>query len=157
FQQGQAVSQIYTQPGSKWNNLLSGGGLGPGTPDPVTGYDSIVTPSLNFRYPQGSSGRLLLIAPPARVESGVVNNRSAQRSRVTSLTVTFDHVVAPDAGAFGLHRQAGGGVSLNVAATVEGGRSVAAVKLAGSGIMGGSLAAGHHALTIRSDLVHDNT
>jgi hypothetical protein len=79
FQQGQAQSQIYTQPGSKWDNLLSGGGLGPGTTDPVTGYHSIVTPSLNFRYGQGTSGRLMLIAPPARVESVVGNDGSAQR------------------------------------------------------------------------------
>jgi hypothetical protein len=79
FQQGQAQSQIYTQPGSKWDNLLSGGGLGPGTTDPVTGYHSIVTPSLNFHYGQGTSGRLMLIAPPACVESVVGNDGSARR------------------------------------------------------------------------------
>jgi hypothetical protein len=65
FRQGQELSQVYTQPGSKWDNLLSGGGFGPGAPDPATGYNSIVTPSLNFRYDQGSRGRLMLLAPPA--------------------------------------------------------------------------------------------
>jgi hypothetical protein len=64
FRQGQALSQVYTQPGSKWDNLLSGGGFGPGAPDPTTGYNSIVTPSLNLRYDRGSRGRLMLIAPP---------------------------------------------------------------------------------------------
>jgi hypothetical protein len=63
FRQGQALSQVYTQPGSKWDNLLSGGGFGPGAPDPTTGYNSIVTPSLNFRYDHGSRGRLMLLAP----------------------------------------------------------------------------------------------
>src|SRR5262245_60809336 len=66
FRQGQALSQVYTQPASRWDTLLTGGGFGPGTPDPTTGYNSIVTPSLNLRYDQGSRGRLLWIAPPAQ-------------------------------------------------------------------------------------------
>jgi hypothetical protein len=69
FRQGQALSQVYTQPASKWDNLLSGGGFGPGAPDPKTGYNSIVTPSLNFRYDQGSRGRLILLSPPAELAS----------------------------------------------------------------------------------------
>ena len=32
FSQGTAISKIYTQPGSRWDNLFSGGGLGPCTP-----------------------------------------------------------------------------------------------------------------------------
>jgi hypothetical protein len=65
FQQGQALSLVYTQPASRWDTLLAGSGFGPGTPDAATGYNSIVTPSLNLRYDQGSRGRLLWIAPPA--------------------------------------------------------------------------------------------
>ena len=46
-------------------------------------------------------------APAAQVESVVVNDGSAQRSMVNSLTVTFDRVVTLDPGAFELRRQDG--------------------------------------------------
>ena len=39
---------------------------------------------------------------PPRVESVVINDGSAQRSMVNSLTVTFDRVVTFDPGAFSL-------------------------------------------------------
>lgn len=58
---GQAVSLIYTEPGSPLNGLLTDEGFGPGPTDPETGYPSIVTPSLNLSYPHGSRGRLWLI------------------------------------------------------------------------------------------------
>ena len=32
----------------------------------MTGYESVLTPSLNLFYPQGSVGRLLLIEPEKR-------------------------------------------------------------------------------------------
>src|SRR5204862_945718 len=51
---------------------------------------------------------------PARVESAVVNDGSAQRSMVTSLTVTFDRLVTVDPGAFELRQQGGSLVQLSV-------------------------------------------
>jgi hypothetical protein len=60
-EQGQAQSLIYAEPGSPLNVLLEGGGFGPGPMDPATGYESVITPSLNLLDPQGSHGRLLLI------------------------------------------------------------------------------------------------
>lgn len=60
-EQGQAQSVIFTPPGSPLNVLLEGGGFGPGPTDPETGYESVITPSLNILYPQGALGRLLLI------------------------------------------------------------------------------------------------
>lgn len=62
-EQGQAQSLIFTEPGSTLNQLLAGGSFGPGPPDPVTGYESVLSPTLNLFYPQGSVGRLLLIKP----------------------------------------------------------------------------------------------
>jgi uncharacterized membrane protein len=100
-------------------------------------------------------GFITTAEPAARVESVVVNDGSAQRSMVTSLTVTFDHVVTLEPGAFELRRLDGSQVSLNVAASVAGGRSVAVLTFTGSDIIGGSLADGNYALTVRSDLVHD--
>ena len=60
-EEGQAQSLVFTPPGSPLNGLLDGGGFGPGPTDPETGYESVITPSLNILYPQGALGRLLLI------------------------------------------------------------------------------------------------
>ena len=100
-------------------------------------------------------GFIATAEPAARVESVVVNEGSAQRSMVTSLTVTFDHVVTLDPGAFGLQREDGSPVSLNVATSVVGGHTVAVLTFAGPDIIGDSLADGGYTLTIRGDLVHD--
>jgi hypothetical protein len=59
--QGDALSLVFTPPGSRWNELLAGGGFGPGPTDPETGFESVVAPSLNFLYPEGSRGRILLL------------------------------------------------------------------------------------------------
>jgi len=59
FRQGTAISQIYTEPHSRWDRLLNGGGLGPCAPHPVTGYGCVIAPALNLRYDEGGKGRLL--------------------------------------------------------------------------------------------------
>lgn len=61
FSQGTAISQIYTRPGSKWDDLFSGGGLGPCAPQAGTGYHCITAPALNMRYDEGTKGKLMLI------------------------------------------------------------------------------------------------
>jgi len=93
--------------------------------------------------------------PPVRIESVVVNDGAAQRSMVNSLTISFDRVVTFDPGAFGLQRENGSEVSLQVAASVVGGRSVAVLTFSGTDIIGGSLADGTYALAIRADRVRD--
>ena len=92
---------------------------------------------------------------PPTIESVVVNDGSAQRSMVNSLTITFDRVVTFDPGAFGLQRQDGSAVGLNVATSVVGGRTVAVLTFTGSGIVGGSLADGSYTLTVRGDHIRD--
>src|SRR5262249_18433111 len=93
-----------------------------------------------------------------KVESAVVNDGSAQRSMVNSITVSFDRVVTFDPGAFSLERQGDGGgeVSVSVAAYVVDGRTVAVLTFSGPGIVGGSLADGTYALTIHADRVRDS-
>jgi hypothetical protein len=61
FLQGQAFSQLYLLPHTSWGRLLLGGGFGPCPAEPATGYQCVTAPSLNFRYPQGTHGRLSLI------------------------------------------------------------------------------------------------
>jgi hypothetical protein len=92
---------------------------------------------------------------PARVESMVVNDGSAQRSMVTSLTVAFDRLVTVDPGAFELRQQGGSLVELSVGTPIVNGRTVAAIAFVAPDIVGGSLADGNYTLSIRSDLVHD--
>jgi acetyl esterase/lipase len=94
--------------------------------------------------------------PLARVASVVVNDGSAQRSMVTSLTVTFSTVVHFDPGAFELVRQGGGVIDLQVAATVVDGQTVASLTFVGADILGGSLADGHYTLTTHAGLIHDD-
>ncbi len=92
---------------------------------------------------------------PPTIESVVLNDGSAQRSMVNSLTITFDRVVTFDLDAFGLERNGGSEVSLNVATSVVGGRTVAVLTFSGSDIIGGSLADGNYTLTIRGDHIRD--
>jgi hypothetical protein len=92
---------------------------------------------------------------PPTIESVVVNDGSAQRSMVNSLTVTFDRVVTLDPGAFGLRGQDGSTVGLDVATSVAGGRTIAVLTFAGSDMIGGSLADGDYTLTVRGDHVRD--
>src|SRR5262249_36339556 len=72
------------------------------------------------------------------VQSVVVNDGSAQRSMVTSLTVTFSTVVHLDPGAFELVRQEGGVIQLDVSESVVDGHSVDTLTFSGAGIIGGS-------------------
>jgi hypothetical protein len=95
------------------------------------------------------------VLPPA-VQSVLVNDGSAQRSLVTSITVTFSTVVHLDPGAFQLVRQGGGAVHLSVTEAVVGGRTVDTITFVGAGIIGGSLADGQYTLTIRGNRIHDD-
>jgi hypothetical protein len=92
---------------------------------------------------------------PARVASVAVNDGSAQRSMVNSLTVTFDGPVTLDPGAFGLSRQDGSPVELTVAVSLVNDQTVAVLTFTAPNIVGGSLADGSYTLTIRADRVHD--
>src|SRR5262249_27815594 len=89
-----------------------------------------------------------LAGAPQKVDSVVLNDGSAQRSMVTSLTVTFSTVVHLDPSAFELVRQEGGVIQFNVSQAIVDGHSVDTLTFSGAGIVGGSLADGHYTLTI---------
>jgi N-acetylglucosamine-6-sulfatase len=92
---------------------------------------------------------------PPTIESVVVNDDSAQRSMVSSLTISFDRVVSFDSGAFGLVGEGGSEVGLNVAASAVDGRTVAVLTFTGPDIIGSSLADGNYILTIRGDHIRN--
>jgi hypothetical protein len=97
----------------------------------------------------------MLAGAPRQVQSVVVNDGSAQRSMVNSLTVTFNGAVTLDPGAFELVRQGGAVIQLQVTQAVVDGHSVDTLTFVGAGIIGGSLADGHYTLTIHGGLIHD--
>jgi hypothetical protein len=85
----------------------------------------------------------------------VINDGSAQRSMVSSVTVNFDGPVVIGAGAFELKRQDGSLVNLQMAALTVSGRTQAVFTFAGADIVGASLADGNYTLTVKGDLVRD--
>jgi hypothetical protein len=89
------------------------------------------------------------------VASVVLNDGSAQRSLVTSITVTFNTVVTLDPGAFQVRRQGHGLVHLDVATSVVGGQTVAVITFTGRGIINSSVPDGDYTLTVRADKVHN--
>jgi hypothetical protein len=96
-----------------------------------------------------------LAGAPLTVESVVVNDGSAQRSMVKSLTVTFNSVVTIDPGAFDVRGADSSLVDVQVTASVLNGKTVAVLTFAGPDVIGGSLADGSYTLTVRADRVHD--
>jgi hypothetical protein len=93
-----------------------------------------------------------------QVESFIINDGSAQRSMVTSTTVTFNTKVTIDSGAFQI-------VNRTTSAAVTGWTTTTTVDSAGktvvvfnfpsaAGFVGGSLADGNYRFTIAADKVH---
>jgi Arylsulfotransferase (ASST) len=96
-----------------------------------------------------------LAGAPRPVESIVLNDGSAQRSMVNSITVTFAGAVVLDPGAIELRRQDGSLVGLHADISILDGKTVAVLTFAGTEFVGGSLADGSYTLTVRADHVHD--
>src|SRR5262249_39693723 len=96
-----------------------------------------------------------LAGAPRKVESVVVNDGSAQRSMVNSITVTFGGAAVLDPGAIELRRPDGTMVNFQLDVSTVGGKTVAALTFAGAEFVGGSLADGRYTLTVHSDRVHD--
>src|SRR5205823_14969406 len=96
-----------------------------------------------------------LAGAPQKVESVVLNDGSAQRSMVNSITVTFAGAAILDPVAIELRRQDGSLVSAQVSIALLGGKTVAVLTFAGPEFVGGSLADGSYTLTVLADRVHD--
>jgi RHS repeat-associated protein len=122
-------------------------------------FYSVATDNVGLMQPTpaGAQATTTVNARPPLVQGVAVNGGAAQRSMLTSITVTFNQVVALAAGAFVLSPDAGGpAISLNQAVQIVNGRTVVTLTFAGTGIIGGSLADGRYTLTIVSVNVHDS-
>jgi FG-GAP-like repeat/Dockerin type I domain len=112
----------------------------------------------------GVSNAITVFAPIA-VQGAQVNDGSAQRSMVQSLTVSFDHAVTLDPGAFSivLHANAtidgvGGqseGTLPNLSWTTSDGGLTYVVTFSGAGVLNHSIADGIYDLHLNSAMVHD--
>jgi hypothetical protein len=111
---------------------------------------------LNLTSPSGAvlldaQGQATLLGQPARVQSTMVNDGTVQRSRVTSLTVTFSATVTfagAVENAFTLTRNSGGSVAFSASASTIGGVTVVTLSnFTGSATEFGSLADGRFTLT----------
>jgi hypothetical protein len=125
-----------------------------GTPVYVLGFASPEYRSYRVRTLYEGADDALAGAPRT-VENALVNDGSAQRSMVNSITVTFSGVVVLDPGAIELRRRDGIPVNSRLAITEVGGRTVATLTFAGPEFVGGSLADGDYVLTVHADRVHD--
>jgi hypothetical protein len=96
-----------------------------------------------------------LAGAPQKVESVVLNDGSAQRSMVNSVTVTFGGAAVLDPGAIELRRQDGSLVGAQLSVSLLNGKTVAVLTFGGSEFVGGSLADGNYTLTVLADHVHD--
>jgi hypothetical protein len=94
------------------------------------------------------------------ISSTIINDGSAQRSRVTSLTVTFNYAVSfagSVASAFTLTRTGGGSVNFSASASVVGGVTVVTLNnFTGAESQFGSLADGRYTLTALASHISAN-
>lgn len=105
----------------------------------------------------GTAGEYILTAPPELppvVSAVQINGGQAQRSRVTSLAVTFNEPVTIAPGAFSLVRQSDNAV-VQLAAVQTG--NTVSFTFAGGPVFNGSLADGRYTLSINAAGVIDET
>lgn len=94
------------------------------------------------------------LVPPA-VQSVVLDSGNAQRSKVTSATVTFDRPVAVDAGAFTIVGRSGAGPDTTVVFSNPSNDGMTwLLTFTGTSVVAGSLADGIYDLTIVASKVH---
>ncbi|MBX7105635.1 MAG: MBG domain-containing protein [Gemmataceae bacterium] len=123
-------------------------------PSAVGVYSVVATfTSTDPAYSNGTAnGTLTIVMPPTRVSAVAVNGGSAQRSRVTSVTVSFDqHVTLPATpeSAFQLLRHSdNAGVTLGASVDDTGSGTVVTLSFVGGAVDAGSLLDGRYDLTV---------
>src|SRR5207253_8076850 len=127
----------------------------------VGNFDSNPAPDLIVAHATNRVGLLLNnTAAYPHVASTRVNDGNVQRSRVTSLTVTFDTQVtfaSTVAAAFTLTRNGGGSVNFGATSSVVGGVTVVTLtKFTGTETQFGSLRDGRYTLTALASQISAN-
>jgi hypothetical protein len=150
-------AEVFVNPAANDYRLKAGG---PGV-DTGTSTQAPLRDLVFAIRPQGSgfdigAYEFVVVAPP-RVTSVQVNDGSAQRSRVTSLTITFDAQVTfagSVADAFSLTRNGGGAVAFTATVSVVNGVTVVTLtNFTGAETQFGSLRDGRYTLTALSSQI----
>lgn len=157
--------RLSTDGGNTFQYLLAGNTANDGSeivtlPAIVTSAARIKIEAVNNVYFDISNANLTITTPPPRQIASVVANDgiSSQRSRVTSLTVTFNgQVNVPDpTSAFTLTRIGGGAIGFTGTSTTNGGiTTVTLTNFTGADTDFGSLADGAYSLTAIASQITD--
>lgn len=102
---------------------------------------------------QPATVSLTVLAKPT-VESVVVNDGSPQRSKVKSVTITFDTVVTFDANPFGVVRVGGGAPTVTQQVTTANGKTTVVLTFSGAATEFGGLKDGSWSVRVRHARVH---
>ena len=118
-------------------------------------YQVTVTVTNNFQLSATTSFLVLDDTTPPAPQNQLftINDGSAQRSMIDSLTITFNQLVTFSPGAFTLVNQKGMPIGLRTITENIDGQTVVLIQFTGSGIIGGSLADGSYTFTIVSSLI----
>lgn len=111
-----------------------------------------VSDASNASLPRTSVGTVT--APPAKIQSVVVNDGVTQRSMVRSVTVTFDRAVTANGSPASFVTLSGPGGPATLAVDASGStpsNTVYRLTFSGAGITNGSLANGRYTLTVPAD------
>jgi hypothetical protein len=152
-----AIEDLFNVNVSAAGNLIVGTRFG----DVIQTNEAFANPTLFHTNNDASDGTFVAFVQPAAaaaptVDSVVINDGSAQRSLVTSLTITFSTAVTLEPGAIQVQRQGHGLISLDLATSLVGGHTVVVVTFTGSHIINGSLPDGEYTFTVQADKVHDS-
>jgi hypothetical protein len=97
----------------------------------------------------------LTILPVTQVVSAVINDGSAQRSQVTSITITFSGIVTLDDGAVEVIQSQGGKAGLTLTSAAGNGQTMLTITFGGQDLVNGSLGDGRYRLLLHADKIHD--
>lgn len=119
-----------------------------------SGTDSFTYAATDGTLTSAPATVTLTVRARPRVESVVINDGSAQRSLVRSITVTFDTLVTLDANPFGLARTGGGTPTQTLQVTNANGKTTVVVRFSGTATQYGSLRDGSWTFRVRALRVH---
>jgi VCBS repeat-containing protein len=119
-----------------------------------TGTDSFTYAANDKALDSSPATATINVATPPKVKSVVINNGSAQRSLIRSVTVTFDTLVTFDAGAFSLVRTGSVRPVLTRQVTAVNGETRVTFTFSGTGTVGRSLTDGNWTLQVNRLRVH---
>jgi hypothetical protein len=125
-----------------------------GQPGHSYAFYSVATDNAGNVEPTPTGPQATTIVGPA-VTSVVFNDGSAQRSMVTSITLTFNTAVTLDDGAIEVGLVGGGAEGVVLSTAVVDGLTVVTVTFTGDDIVAGSLGDGRYQLVVHAGLVHD--